>query len=185
MHQVVKLAVGDILARPFGHELDQLELGEAQIDPLPFPESAVAVELELQIAQAADVAFLAGTAALPLGALQNEVDPLAQNGKAAGLLDKIDCPAVQSSLFIDLFAQHRQKDNRHLEPVIPQPAQNFDTVELGHAPVQQHKIGFTAILQPTEKGFPSLEGFDSEFGICQILGQSFTKKRVVINNRDP
>src|SRR3954453_19573858 len=55
VHQVVDLAVGDVLARTHRHQGDDLELGQRQVEELAAPVRAVGVEAQLELVDGHDV----------------------------------------------------------------------------------------------------------------------------------
>src|SRR6185436_5609883 len=118
MHDVIELAIADILARALHQVFDDAKLGEGQIDLLVLPEGPVHIATEKHVPMLDDhlaksVGRCSGNllAVAPLVTVENQLDAPRENLKAAGLLDEVDGTSQQSRFLVDLIAEHGQEDN--------------------------------------------------------------------------
>src|SRR5215468_8529446 len=107
VHEVVELAIGDILARLERELRDHPELRQRQIDGGALPEGAVDVEAQLERAQAhlRRRLLLRGARHRPL-ALRDQLDAPHQDRQPPRLVDEVYRAPRQRRLLVDVVGQH-------------------------------------------------------------------------------
>jgi len=112
MHQIIDVAVMNILAGAAGQQLDDIELGQGQLDRLAAPQRAarVAPERQRAIVERGGLTAIAVRQDRP-HALGDQLDPFQDDRQAARLVDEIDGAAFERRLFIDIVAERGQKDD--------------------------------------------------------------------------
>ena len=169
VHEVVELAVGDILARLEGELGDHAELGERQVDGRAPPEGAVDVEAQLQGAQAhlRRRLLLGGIGQRPL-ALRDELDAPHQDREPARLVDEVDRAAGERRLLVDVVAERGQENHRCGDAALAQLAQHLEPVHPGHAPIQQDHLRVLAPGHVLQRRRPVGKGRHREALVHQV-----------------
>src|SRR5271170_2679767 len=158
VHEIIDLAIADVLPCLLGEKRQNLELGQGQFDRVPGPQRAIDVKAQLEPAERQHV----GPRRLRIGsrALGNQLQASDENRQTSRLVDEIDRAAGERRLFVDVVGKRRQKDHRERDPSPSQVSQHLDAGELRHAPVKQHYVGAAALLEISERVAAVVEAGD-------------------------
>src|SRR5882762_1786638 len=188
VHDVVQLAIADVLAGATHQIFDDAKFGERQIDTAVLPIGAVDVAAQMDVALLDDERLMSLALAFggfpSLKTIDDELDPARQNGKAARLFDEVDGAAQEAGLFVDLIAQDGEKHHRHLDLLPAQLAQNLDSGHSGHLPIEQDDVGNVGLSEVAERRRAVFEPDRHEACIGQILNQGFAEHSIVIDDQN-
>src|SRR6266446_4719894 len=187
VHDVVKLAIADILARATHQIFDDAKFGKRQIDTAVLPIGAVDVAAQIYIALFDDegLALLAFGRIASLETMDDEFHPTRKDGKAARFLDEIHGATQKAGFFVDLIAQDGEKHHRHVDLLPAQFAQDLDARHSRHLPVEQNDVGNVGLCKMVERRRAVLEPNRCKAGVGQILNQGFAEHSIVIDDQNP
>src|SRR5205823_3577093 len=122
--EVVNLPIADILAGARREELDDAELGQAQIDHDALPEGAMAVAAQFESAMAKHRrGGRIGGAQWPQP-LGDQLQALQQDRQTPRFIDEVDRAAFERGLFINIVRQRGQENDWNPDAGAAQPAQH-------------------------------------------------------------
>src|SRR5258706_645748 len=187
VHDVVKLAIADILAGAAHQIFDNAKFGQRQIDAAVLPIGAVDVAAQMDVALLDDERLarlgLAFGGFPALETVDDELDPARKNRKAARFFDEVDGAAQEAGLFVDLIAQNGEKHHRHVDLLPAQFTQDLDSGHSGHLPIEQDDVG-NVLSEVAERRRAVFEPDRRKACIGQILNQGFAEHSVVIDDQN-